>query len=101
MSGRIESVTTYVAILVVLLLLTILTVAISLFDLSQEWHVAAGLSIAVVKASLVALFFMHALVSPRATWCVIIAAVVWVLILFVLTFADYWTREAIPYMPGH
>ena len=32
--------------------------------------------IAVVKATLVVLFFMHAIHSPRVTWCVIVVSIV-------------------------
>src|SRR5579862_9830043 len=101
MAARFESVAVYVVVLFLLLLLTVATMGLSFLHLPTTWHVAGGLTIAAVKASLVVLFFMHALVSPRVTWSVIIAAIVWVLILFSLTFADYLTRSMLPYTPGH
>src|SRR5579863_6552815 len=101
MSSRAESISTYVSILIALLLLTFLTVGLSFFELPQPLHVAAGLTIAAVKASLVILFFMHAIESPRVTWCVIVASVVWLVILFGLTLADYLTRSMVPFAPGH
>lgn len=101
MAARFESVAVYLVVLFLLLLLTVATMGLSFLNLPTTWHVAGGLSIAAVKASLVVLFFMHALVSPRVTWSVIIAAIVWVLILFSLTFADYLTRSMLPYTPGH
>jgi cytochrome c oxidase subunit IV len=101
LSSRSLSVASYIAILFVLIILTLLTVALSFFELGRDWHVIAGLTIAGVKAALVILFFMHALSSPRLTWCVIVAAIFWVVILFSLTYADYWTRGIIPEMPGH
>ena len=53
-------------VLIVLLVLTCLTVGVSFFNLgSPVWHIAVGISIAVVKASLVVLFFMHALHGSR------------------------------------
>jgi cytochrome c oxidase subunit 4 len=101
MSEKITSTPTYITVLVVLLALTVLTVAVSFVPLPPIGHVAAGMSIAALKATLVVLFFMHALNSPRITWCVIVASIVWLLILFSLTFADYLWRGALPQMPGH
>ena len=51
-----------------------------------------ALIIATIKAVLVILFFMHVIHSTRLTWVVIIAAFLWLGVLFVLTFADYLTR---------
>ena len=45
--------------------LTILTVGLSFVPSSPVMRIVAGQAIAVVKASLVVLFFMHALRSPR------------------------------------
>ncbi len=101
MMTRSVSVTTYVAVLAALVLLTVLTVSVSFIELPPGWHLASGLAVAAVKASLVVLFFMHALHSPRLTWCVIVAALVWLAILFSLTYADYTTRSMLPYAPGH
>jgi hypothetical protein len=44
---------------------------------------------------------MHALHSPRVTWCVIVASIAWLLILFSLTYTDYLTRGDLPQKPGH
>lgn len=49
----------YLAVFGVLLVLTLVTVAISYLHLSTAPTVTVGLLIATVKASLVALFFMH------------------------------------------
>jgi cytochrome c oxidase subunit IV len=91
---------TYVTVLVVLLGLTALTLGVSLTPLEGVWHIIIGLVIAVSKASLVVLFFMHALYSPRLTWVVIAAALLWLLILVSLTLSDYFTRGLLPYS-GH
>jgi len=95
------SVRTYALVLLALILLTFLTVGISFIHLSGGWHITFGLLIGVVKASLVALFFMHLLHSPRLSWLIVFLALVWLLLLFALTLADYFTRELIPFMPGH
>ena len=101
MSVKVVSTSTYVTVLVLLLVLTVLTVGVSFAPLPPIGHVIAGLSIATIKATLVVLFFMHALHSPRLTWCVIVTCVVWILILFSLTYSDYLTRGDLPQMPGH
>lgn len=93
--------TRYTLILVVLVLLTFLTLGISLAPLTGGWHIAVGLLIGTCKATLVVLFFMHALNSPRLTWVVIAVACFWLGILFVLTLTDYFTRGMIPHVPGH
>jgi cytochrome c oxidase subunit IV len=52
-----------------------------------------ALLIATIKAILVILFFMHVIYSTRLTWVVIVAAFLWLAVLFVLTFSDYLTRS--------
>ena len=52
----------------------------------------AALAIAVFKATLVVLFFMHVKYSTRLTWAVVVGSVFWLGILLVLTMSDYLTR---------
>lgn len=49
----------YIGVFIALATLTVITVAITWFHLPIVWAVFAGLLVAVVKGSLVALFFMH------------------------------------------
>src|SRR5207249_9043212 len=81
----------YYTIFGILLLCTYLTVHIAFFDLGR-WNAVAALTIAVFKATLVVLFFMHLRYSSRLTWVVVIAAVFWLMILLALTAGDYLTR---------
>ena len=92
---------TYTLVCAVLIVLTALTVTVSFLPLEGGWHIAAGLTIGLAKATLVVLFFMHALHSSRLTWVVIAAACFWLGLLLVLTLADYVSRDAIPFVPGH
>jgi cytochrome c oxidase subunit 4 len=102
MSERLLSPAAYFAVLVVLMGLTILTVGLSFVPTSAAMRIVAGQAIAVVKASLVVLFFMHALHSPAQTRAVICVTLFWlVVVLSALTFSDYSTRGMIPNMPGH
>ena len=81
----------YYTVFAVLLVCTYLTWQIAYFDLGPL-NALAALGIAIVKATLVVLFFMHARSSPRLTWIVIIAGLFWLGILFALTATDYLTR---------
>jgi cytochrome c oxidase subunit IV len=101
MAQRTIAPTTYVIVCALLIALTVLTMAVSFFRIEGVWHIVIGLLIAVCKASLVVLFFMHVILSPRLTWIVIAVVCFWVGILFVLTLNDYFTRGEVPLMPGH
>jgi len=101
MADRSLSITSYLFVLAALVALTVLTVGVSFVPIAGHWHIAVGLAIAVVKASLVALFFMHVISSHRLNWVVIAVAVFWLTILATLTLGDYLTRGLIPFMPGH
>jgi len=82
---------TYYTIYVILLACTYLTWQVAFFDLGAMNTVAA-LGIAVFKAVIVVLFFMHVKYSTRLTWVVVMGSVFWLGILLVLTFNDYLTR---------
>lgn len=81
----------YYAIFATLMACTALTVAIAFVDLGAM-NVVAALTIAVFKAVLVVLFFMHVRYSTRLTWAVVLGSVFWLGILLVLTLTDYATR---------
>jgi cytochrome c oxidase subunit 4 len=82
---------TYYTIYLLLLVCTYLTWQVAFFDLGAMNTVAA-LAIAVFKAVLVVLFFMHVKYSTRLTWVVVASGVFWLGILLTLTFNDYLTR---------
>ena len=66
---------TYMLIGAVLVLGTIITVAVSYVDFgSHQMNIAVGLLIATVKASLVALFFMHLISEKQAIYLMIASA---------------------------
>jgi len=85
---------TYVLIYVVLIICTYLTWQVAYFDLGRLNTVAA-LAIAVFKAVLVVLFFMHVKYSSRLTWAVIFGGLFWLGILLALTMNDYLTRSSV------
>ena len=101
LSERLLSPAGYITILAILVLLTILTVGLSFLPSSGLARIVAGQSVAAVKASLVVLFFMHALRSPVQTRAVIAVTVFWIILLLALILTDYFTRGMIPNLPGH
>ena len=91
MSEHIVPRRTYYLIYAILLVCTYLTWQVAFFDLGVMNTVAA-LTIAVFKAALVVLFFMHVKYGDRMTWVVVFSGLFWLLILLALTFGDYLTR---------
>ncbi len=81
----------YAIVFAVLMVCTGLTTWVAFFDLGFFSPVVA-LTIAVFKASLVVLFFMHLRYSTRLTWVVAGAGLFWLGILFALSLSDYMTR---------
>ncbi len=91
MSEHIVPVRTYVAVFVALIVLTATTTTIASIDLGP-WNTVVALGIAVIKATLVVLFFMHVKYSPRLTSTVILGGLFWLIILLALTLSDFVTR---------
>ena len=82
----------YVGIWITLLCLTVITAGVSFIDLGPLNTVVA-LVIATFKALLVVLFFMHVkYASEKLSKMVVVAAVFWLLLLLMLSMADYVTR---------
>ncbi len=81
----------YTTVFAILIALTLLTVSTALSDMGV-WHTPIAMGIAVTKAILVFLFFMHLLHSPKLIWLVAGGTLVWLGIMFALTLADYWSR---------
>jgi cytochrome c oxidase subunit 4 len=95
MSEHIVSRKIYFAIFGALMVFTALTVFAAFVDLDHVFHGAntvVALTIAVIKATLVVLFFMHVRYSTRLTWVIVVAGIFWLGIMFVLTASDYLTR---------
>jgi cytochrome c oxidase subunit 4 len=91
MSEHIVSKTIYFIIFAALMVLTVITYYVALIDLGRL-NIVVALAVAVTKAVLVVLFFMHVRYSTRLTKVVVIAGFFWLSLLVVLTLADYFTR---------
>jgi cytochrome c oxidase subunit IV len=90
-TGHIIPTRTYYTIYLILLVGTYLTWQVAFFDLGPLNTIVA-LVIALIKATLVVLCFMHVKYSSRLTWVVVMGSVFWLGILLALTFSDYLTR---------
>ena len=81
----------YFAVFFALIVLTWVTTYIATVDLGR-WNIFVALAIAIFKASLVVLFFMHVWYSTRLTKMIVTASIFWLILLLFLTMADIWTR---------
>ena len=89
--GHIVSPVIYILIFFALLVGTALTVGASYVDLGP-WNPVIAIAIAVTKATLVVLFFMHVKYSPKLTKLTVGAGVFTFLILVFMTLTDYISR---------
>ena len=89
---HIVSPTTYAAILGALLVFTVLTYYVAFIDLGIASNFVA-MGIAVTKATLVVLFFMHIFYSTRLLWVVVVGSLGWLALMLLITLGDYVTRH--------
>jgi len=75
------------------------TVAIAYIHLGKL-NVIAALTIAVIKAVLIILYFMHVRYSSRLLWIFVGAGFFWLGLLFALSFSDFLTRGWLPLPTG-
>lgn len=87
---------TYSAVLAALLVLTVVTVAAAGVHFgSPSVNVIVALVIASVKASLVALFFMHLLYDNRVNAIIFLTGVVMLAIFLIFTLLDVQARDTV------
>jgi cytochrome c oxidase subunit 4 len=83
----------YYGIFGALMVLTFLTVAVSRIDLGSA-NILIALAIALVKGSLVVLYFMHVRHSSALVKLTAATGFLWLIFMFVITFADYLSRSS-------
>ena len=88
----------YLAVFTALLVLTGITVWAARHDFGP-FNTLVALGIAVVKATLVILFFMHVKYSSRLTKLVVASAFVFLAIMIVGTLHDYFSPHMTPGAP--
>jgi cytochrome c oxidase subunit 4 len=93
---------TYFSVFAALMVFTAITVAVAFVDLGAANNVVM-LSIAVLKATLVVMFFMHAKYGTRLIPLVAASGFFFVFLMFVITMSDYmsrgWLGAGLPWRP--
>ena len=95
MSEHVHAKFFYVKVFLALTVLTAITTAVAFVDLGP-FNTVVALVIAVCKATLVVLFFMHLKEQTGMTRLVILAALLWLAVLIVITMSDRFTRRWVP-----
>jgi cytochrome c oxidase subunit IV len=87
----------YITVFVALMVLTVITVAISYLDLSVPIAVSIALFVAIVKGSLVAGYFMHLVSEKKLIYAVLVLTIAFFAVLLalpVITHSNgYWINE--------
>ena len=91
MPAHVQPVRVYFSVFAALMGLTLLTVGAAFLDLGPA-NTFVALAIAVVKSTLVILYFMHVKGNTKLVPVVILSSVFFLLLLFLLLAADYGTR---------
>jgi cytochrome c oxidase subunit 4 len=92
MSSPVVPLKTYLITFLALMLLLVATVAVAYVDLGQL-NLAAAMAIAVGKAVLIILFFMHVRYGRNLTWVFAAAGFFWLAILLTMAMSDYASRR--------
>lgn len=82
----------YVLVLLALLTLTALTVLAATIHLHEPWSDVVALAIAIAKASLVVVFFMHLKGSTSLVKIAAVGGFFWLLLFFAFVLSDVLTR---------
>jgi cytochrome c oxidase subunit 4 len=99
MSGHVSPKSLYLGIFAALMILTAITVAVAFVNLGAL-NFPVAMAIAITKATLVVLFFMHVIYSSRLTKLIVGTGVFFLLVLFTLTLTDYLSRGWATEAPG-
>jgi cytochrome c oxidase subunit 4 len=91
MSGHISPKSVYYTIFIALMVLTAITVGVAFVPLGAL-NFPVAISIAITKATLVVLYFMHVKYSSRLTKMIVGMALFFLLTMFGLTLTDYLSR---------
>jgi cytochrome c oxidase subunit IV len=79
-----KSVRTYIMVFATLMVLTVVTVAISYLHLNVTAAITVALIVAIVKGSLVASYFMHLISEKKVIYAMLILTVLFFILLMAL-----------------
>lgn len=82
----------YWIVFAALMVLLFLTVFIAYQHLDPTLAIIAAMTIAIVKAVLVVLYFMHVRYNSKLTWLFVMSGFIWLIIMIGITLTDYKTR---------
>lgn len=103
---HIVPVKTYLIVFSLLMVLLVITLGAAAIDFAKmnpalaSLNIIIAMTIAIIKAVLIVLFFMHVKYSSRTTWLFAGAGFAWLMILFAFAFSDYMSRGWLP-QPTH
>ena len=87
----------YITVFVALMVLTVITVAVSYLDLSVPMAVTVAMFVAIIKGSLVAGYFMHLVSEKKLIYAVMLLTVAFFIVLMVIPVLThnngYWINE--------
>jgi len=86
---------TYIGVFVTLMVMTILTVAVSYFHMPVGLAILVALVIASFKGSLVAAFFMHLSHERKLIYWVLLLTVVFFIVLMAIPTISQWDQRAL------
>jgi len=99
MSGHVSPKSTYYTIFGALMVLTVVTIFVAYQPLGS-WNFPVAIAIAITKATLVILFFMHAKYSSQLTKLFVGTAFFFLLVMLTLTMTDNLSRGFNTYPGG-
>ena len=91
MSGHVAPKSMYYTVFMALMVLTFITWAITYVDLG-EFNLILALAVAITKAMLVIVYFMHLKWSPKLIKVTIGSSIFFLMIMFTMTLSDYLSR---------
>ena len=83
----------YITVFSALMVLTVVTVAISYVHLMMPWAITVALIIAAIKASLVASYFMHLISEKKIIYGVLILTGIFFISMMVLFLTAYGDQQ--------
>jgi len=82
----------YIVVFAALAALTVVTVAVSYLDLNMAAAVTVALTVAVIKGTLVAGYFMHLFDEKKTVYAILILTVFFFAMVFLLPAGSFWDQ---------
>jgi cytochrome c oxidase subunit 4 len=96
MSEHVVSKKVYYLIFALLMIFTVVTVEVAFIDLGPL-NIVVAMAIAIFKATIVLLYFMHVKYSSRLTKLFVVAGFFTFGLMLLFTYADYLSRGWVPF----